>query len=106
MVIKDAGQYQKVMDALNPLDIKVYTDDAIAQVVTMDSIDLVLTALVGYSGLLPTINAIEAGKDIALANKETLVVAGQLITDLARQKGVNIYPIDSEHSAIFSVFDG
>jgi 1-deoxy-D-xylulose-5-phosphate reductoisomerase len=72
----------------------------------MDSIDIVLTALVGYSGLKPTIKAIEAGKNIALANKETLVVAGELITQLAREKGVNIYPVDSEHSAIFQCLVG
>jgi 1-deoxy-D-xylulose-5-phosphate reductoisomerase len=72
----------------------------------MDTIDLVLTALVGYSGLLPTIKAIAAGKPIALANKETLVVAGELITNLAKEKGVNIYPVDSEHSAIFQCIVG
>ena len=77
-----------------------------ASVVQMDSIDLVLTALVGYSGLKPTIMAIEAGKAIALANKETLVVAGELITKLAGEKGVNIYPVDSEHSAIFQCLVG
>jgi 1-deoxy-D-xylulose-5-phosphate reductoisomerase len=75
-------------------------------VVQMDTVDLVLTAVVGYCGLLPTIRAIEAGKPIALANKETLVVAGALITELAREKGVNIYPIDSEHSAIFQCMVG
>ncbi len=106
VVIKDSSQYQKVMDALDPMDIKVYTDGAVGDVVTMDSIDIVLTALVGYSGLLPTINAIKAGKNIALANKETLVVAGQLIMGLAEEKGVNIYPVDSEHSAIFQCLMG
>ncbi|GJM28672.1 MAG: 1-deoxy-D-xylulose 5-phosphate reductoisomerase [Cyclobacteriaceae bacterium] len=106
VVISDSSKYQKVMQALNPLDIKVYTDNAIADVVTMDSVDLVLTALVGYTGLLPTINAIKSGKTIALANKETLVVAGQLITSLAEQHGVNIYPVDSEHSAIFQCLMG
>ena len=106
VVINDPSQYQNVMDALDPLDIKVYTGDAIADIATMDSIDIVLTALVGYSGLLPTINAIEAGKNIALANKETLVVAGQLITSLAAEKAVNIYPVDSEHSAIFQCLLG
>ena len=106
MVINDASQYQTVKDALDPLDIKVYTDQALSTVATMDSIDIVLTALVGYSGLLPTINAIKAGKDIALANKETLVVAGQLITNLAKEYGVNIYPVDSEHSAIFQCMVG
>lgn len=106
VVIKDSSQYQKVMDALDPMDIKVYTDHALGDVVAMDSIDIVLTALVGYSGLLPTINAIKAGKNIALANKETLVVAGQLIMDLAEENGVNIYPVDSEHSAIFQCLMG
>ena len=72
----------------------------------MDSIDVVLTALVGYSGLIPTVHAIRAGKQIALANKETLVVAGELITALAKQHGVNIYPVDSEHSAIFQCLVG
>jgi 1-deoxy-D-xylulose-5-phosphate reductoisomerase len=102
VVIANESLYQKVKEALIPHDIKVFAgDQAIADVVTMESIDLVLTALVGYSGLIPTIKAIEAGKQIALANKETLVVAGELITQLARDKGVNIYPVDSEHSAIF-----
>jgi 1-deoxy-D-xylulose-5-phosphate reductoisomerase len=106
VVISDPSKYHMVMQALDPLDIKVYTEQAIAEVVTMDSIDIVLTALVGYSGLLPTINAIKSGKNIALANKETLVVAGQLITSLAEEHGVNIYPIDSEHSAIFQCLMG
>jgi 1-deoxy-D-xylulose-5-phosphate reductoisomerase len=89
------------------LDIKVYAgENALAQVVTMESIDTVLTALVGYSGLKPTINAINAGKHIALANKETLVVAGELVTQLAKEKGVNLYPVDSEHSAIFQCLVG
>jgi 1-deoxy-D-xylulose-5-phosphate reductoisomerase len=72
----------------------------------METIDVVLTALVGYSGLIPTVHAIRAGKQIALANKETLVVAGELITALAKQHGVNIYPVDSEHSAIFQCLVG
>jgi 1-deoxy-D-xylulose-5-phosphate reductoisomerase len=72
----------------------------------METIDLVITALVGYSGLRPTLRAIEAGKTIALANKETLVVAGDLVTRLAREKGVSIYPVDSEHSAIFQCMVG
>jgi 1-deoxy-D-xylulose-5-phosphate reductoisomerase len=72
----------------------------------MDTIDLVLTALVGYAGVKPTMHAIKAGKTIALANKETLVVAGELITKLAQEKGVNIYPVDSEHSAIFQCIVG
>ncbi len=107
VVIVNEDHYQKVKDALIPLDIKVFAgEDALASVVQMDTIDLVLTALVGYSGLKPTIKAIEAGKNIALANKETLVVAGELITQLAQQKGVNIYPVDSEHSAIFQCLVG
>ncbi len=107
VVIGDDTHYEKVKAALLPLDIKVFAgDNALASVVQMDSIDLVLTALVGYSGLKPTIKAIEAGKNIALANKETLVVAGELITRLAREKGVNIYPVDSEHSAIFQCLAG
>lgn len=107
VVIGNESLYPKVKDALVPLDIKVYAGEkALTSVVEMDSIDLVLTALVGYSGLKPTINAIQAGKNIALANKETLVVAGELITQQAREKGVNIYPVDSEHSAIFQCIVG
>ena len=107
VVISSEAQYPLVKNALSNDNIKVYTgESALASVVQMDTIDLVLTALVGYSGLQPTIKAIEAGKTIALANKETLVVAGELVTDLARQKGVNIYPIDSEHSAIFQCMVG
>lgn len=107
VVIVDEDQYDTVQAALNPLDIKVYAgQSALASVVEMDTIDMVLTATVGYAGLLPTIRAIEAGKTIALANKETLVVAGALITRLAREKGVSIYPVDSEHSAIFQCLVG
>jgi 1-deoxy-D-xylulose-5-phosphate reductoisomerase len=72
----------------------------------METVDLVLTALVGYAGLIPTLAAIDAGKNIALANKETLVVAGELVTQRAKAKGVNIYPVDSEHSAIFQCLTG
>lgn len=107
VVIANKDRYDEVFAALDPLDIKVYAGDkAIADVVQMDSIDTVLTSMVGYSGLIPTLKAIEAGKQIALANKETLVVAGELVTGLARQKGVNIYPVDSEHSAIFQCLMG
>jgi 1-deoxy-D-xylulose-5-phosphate reductoisomerase len=107
VVIGNEDLYDQVSDALDPHDIKVYAGQkAIASVVEMDTVDLVLTAMVGYAGLQPTIRAIESGKNIALANKETLVVAGQLITDLARRKGVNIYPVDSEHSAIFQCLVG
>ena len=107
VVIVDETHYKKVEDALWQHDIKTYCGiDALAEVVEMDEIDIVLTALVGYAGLKPTINAINAGKAIALANKETLVVAGEMITKLAASKGVNIYPVDSEHSAIFQCLVG
>lgn len=107
VVIGNESKYAMVREVLQPQGIKVYTGDrALAQVVEMDTIDVVLTALVGYAGLIPTIHAIKAGKNIALANKETLVVAGQLITELASAKGVNIYPVDSEHSAIFQCLVG
>jgi 1-deoxy-D-xylulose-5-phosphate reductoisomerase len=107
VVIANDLHYSKVRGALEPLHIKTYAgENALASVVQMDTIDLVLTGLVGYSGLKPTIKAIEAGKAIALANKETLVVAGELITRLAGEKGVNIYPVDSEHSAIFQCMVG
>ncbi|MCE2731831.1 MAG: 1-deoxy-D-xylulose-5-phosphate reductoisomerase [Flammeovirgaceae bacterium] len=107
VVIANETLLEKVKTALSHQPIKVYGGDAaLASVVQMESIDLVLTALVGYSGVLPTIKAIEAGKNIALANKETLVVAGALITKLAQEKGVNIYPVDSEHSAIFQCIVG
>jgi 1-deoxy-D-xylulose-5-phosphate reductoisomerase len=107
VVIVNEDHYLKVKEALIPLGIKVFAgDSSLASIVEMDSIDLVLTALVGYSGLQPTIKAIEAGKTIALANKETLVVAGELITALAKQKRVNIFPVDSEHSAIFQCLVG
>ena len=107
VVICNEDRYEPVFSALDPLGIKVYAGAAaIASVVQMDTVDMVLTAMVGYAGLLPTIKAIEAGKAIALANKETLVVAGELITRLAARKGVNIYPVDSEHSAIFQCLVG
>lgn len=96
-----------VKDALKDDFIKVFAgEQALEQVVQMDSIDIVLTALVGYAGLKPTISAIKSKKNIALANKETLVVAGKLITQLAQENGVNIYPVDSEHSAIFQCMAG
>ncbi len=107
VVISDEKQYQKVKDALDPQQIKVYTGaNVLSQVVELDNIDMVLTALVGFAGLEPTLKAIEAGKQIALANKETLVVAGELVTAAAKEKGVNIYPVDSEHSAIFQCLAG
>jgi 1-deoxy-D-xylulose-5-phosphate reductoisomerase len=107
VVISKESMYQHVREALDPYDIKVYSGSAsIEQIVEMESIDMVLVALVGWSGLKPTLKAIEAGKPIALANKETLVVAGEMVTKLARDKGVNIYPVDSEHSAIFQCLAG
>lgn len=107
VVIGDEKSYQKVKDALWGENIHVYCgEEALCQVVEATNVHTVLTALVGYAGLKPTIHAIEAGKTIALANKETLVVAGEFITKLAREKGVNIYPVDSEHSAIFQCLVG
>lgn len=107
VVIVDEGMYLKVKKALEPYHIKVYAGkDALSQVVELDNIDVVLTAIVGFAGLEPTLKAIESGKQIALANKETLVVAGDLITEAAKEKGVNIYPVDSEHSAIFQCLNG
>lgn len=107
VVIGDESRYAEVKDALFPLGIKVYAGDAaIEQAVCSESIQLVLTALVGYAGLRPTLAALEEGKHIALANKETLVAAGHLVTKLAREKGANIYPVDSEHSAIFQCMVG
>lgn len=107
VVIVDENLYPKVKAALASEPIKVFAGEkAMETVVELDSIDIVLTAVVGYSGLKPTIRAIESGKTIALANKETLVVAGDLITRIAREKGVNILPVDSEHSAIFQCLVG
>jgi 1-deoxy-D-xylulose-5-phosphate reductoisomerase len=107
VVIGNESHYRLVKEALAHSPIKVYAGDkALASIVEMDTIDIVLTALVGYAGLLPTMKAISSGKNIALANKETLVVAGELVTGLAREKGCNIYPVDSEHSAIFQCLVG
>jgi 1-deoxy-D-xylulose-5-phosphate reductoisomerase len=107
VVITDQSKYKKVNNALFDLGIKVYAGkEALAEVVEMEDIDLVLTALVGYAGLKPTIRAIKAGKNIALANKETLVVAGCLISLLCKEYGVSIYPVDSEHSALFQCLVG
>lgn len=107
IVIGNKDKYKQVSDALADTDIKIYAgNEAISQVVQMSSIDIVLTAMVGFSGLSPTINAIKAGKQIALANKETLVVAGDLITKLALENKVSILPVDSEHSAIFQCLVG
>jgi 1-deoxy-D-xylulose-5-phosphate reductoisomerase len=107
VVIVNEEKFDLVKKALWEEDIHVYAgEEALAQVVEAQEIDVVLTALVGYAGLKPTLRAIEAGKNIALANKETLVVAGELVTKAAREKGVNIYPVDSEHSAIFQCLAG
>ncbi len=107
VVIQDQSKYQWLKDQLFDEGIKVYCgEEALSEVVEMETIDIVLTALVGFAGLKPTMRAIEAGKHIALANKETLVVAGELVTSAAQAKGVNIYPVDSEHSAIFQCLTG
>ena len=106
-IICNEKYYERVKEALASTEVKVLTGaDAIKDIVTDPVIDMVLTAMVGFSGLEPTINAIKAGKDIALANKETLVVDGELITDLAKQHNINILPVDSEHSAIFQCLVG
>lgn len=107
VVIANESHYDAVCEALADLPIKVYTgSDALCQVVASDSIDLVLTAMVGFAGLRPTVAAIQAGKTLALANKETLVVAGRLIRNLCEQHRVGILPVDSEHSAIFQSING
>lgn len=107
VVITNQEKYKEVNEALFDLGIKVYAgQQSLEEVVENENIDIVLTALMGYSGLKPTIRAIKSGKNIALANKETLVVAGDLITKLCQQYGVQIYPVDSEHSAIFQCLVG
>jgi len=107
VVIANKEKYQEVKDALSRLPIKVFAGaESIEQIVTLPSVDVVLTAMVGYAGLESTIKAIEAKKIIALSNKETLVVAGELITRLADENKVPIYPVDSEHSAIFQCLQG
>ena len=107
VVIANEEKYKEVDEALFKLGIKVFAgQQSLEEVVEVENIDVVLTALVGYSGLKPTIRAIKAKKTIALANKETLVVAGDLITKLCLENGVKIYPVDSEHSAIFQCLVG
>ena len=107
VVIVNETKYKQVFEALDPKGIKVFAGEkSLTQIVEFDSIDIVLTALVGYIGLKPILQAIESGKTIALANKETLVVAGELITKLAEEKQVKILPVDSEHSAIFQCLVG
>lgn len=107
VVIVDESKYQYVKEALSDEDIVVYAGEkSLCDVVEFDTVHTVLTALVGYSGLKPTLSAIRARKTLALANKETLVVAGELVTAEAKKYGVNIYPVDSEHSAIFQCLVG
>ncbi|MDD2381867.1 MAG: 1-deoxy-D-xylulose-5-phosphate reductoisomerase [Mariniphaga sp.] len=107
VVIVNTDKYKIVSEALHNEPIKVYAGmDALNQVIQMETIDMVITAMVGYSGLIPTWHAVNAGKNIALANKETLVVAGENITQLAIEKQVDILPVDSEHSAIFQCLVG
>ncbi|MBL7930640.1 MAG: 1-deoxy-D-xylulose-5-phosphate reductoisomerase, partial [Bacteroidia bacterium] len=107
VVIADESKYQFVKEALKNTDTKVFAGSrAVEQIVEMESVDLVLASIVGYAGLASTINAIKHRKQIALANKETLVVAGDLVTRLAREHAVNLYPVDSEHSAIFQCLAG
>lgn len=107
VVIGNEKKYDQLASALNQLPIDLYAGkDSINQIVGHEAIDMVLTAVVGFSGLIPTVRALEAGKDIALANKETLVVAGEYITWLAEQKKVKIIPVDSEHSAIYQCLVG
>lgn len=107
VVIADESKYTQVKEALANEDIHVYAGEAsLEQIVRSSEIDMVLTGLVGFAGLKPTISAIRAKKHIALANKETLVVAGKLVTKEAKEQGVNIYPVDSEHSAIFQCLVG
>ena len=107
VVIADNTKYHDLKEALKGLPIEVKAgSDAIAETVKKPSIDMVLTAMVGYSGLIPTVNAIKAGKAIALANKETLVVAGEIITGLCKEYNTKIIPVDSEHSAIFQCLVG
>lgn len=107
VVIVDEHKYQQVKEALSNTPIKVKSgEEALTEVVVLPQLDMVLTAVVGFCGLRPTISAIKARKTIALANKETLVVAGDIVTQLAKENGVDILPVDSEHSAIFQCLVG
>ena len=107
VVIGNESLFEKVREALDPHLIKVFCGEkSLEEIVEFDNIDTILTAMVGFAGLKPTLRAIRSGKNIALANKETLVVAGKIITREAQQSGVNIYPVDSEHSAIFQCMAG
>ena len=107
VVIADESRYQAVKAALSSTDVKVFAGEAaMADLMEMESIDMVLAAIVGFAGLKPTLRAIEHGKPVALANKETMVVAGALVTEAARRNRVPILPVDSEHSAIFQCLIG
>ncbi len=107
VVIGENSKFEEVKNALKPLNIKVLSGmDELCDVLSQPEISLVLTAMVGFAGLVPTLAAIRAGKDIALANKETLVVAGELVMELAQKHGAKILPVDSEHSAIFQCLAG
>lgn len=107
VVVANHCRYKSLVEALKDEPIKIFAGkEALEQVVQLETVDIVVTAMVGYSGLIPTLKAIEAGKHIALANKETLVVAGEIITREAIKNKVNIYPVDSEHSAIFQCLAG
>ncbi len=107
IVVTNKDHYQEVYNALKELPVEIHAgEDCLSQIVQLEDIDIVLTALVGFAGLLPTIKAIESRKDIALANKETLVVAGELITSLAQKNQCQILPVDSEHSAIYQCMVG
>ena len=107
VVVANEEHYAEVNEALSDLPMKVYAGtQSVCDVARMEPVDMVLTALIGYSGLQPTIEAIKAGKIIALANKETLVVAGQLVMNLSQQYRAPIIPVDSEHSAIFQCLQG
>lgn len=107
VIIANDAKYNEVSNALSTYPIKVYSGNkSIEQIVEVKEVDIVLTAMVGFAGLLPTINAIKHKKNIALANKETLVVAGDIISKLIKENGVSVYPVDSEHSAIFQCLSG
>jgi 1-deoxy-D-xylulose-5-phosphate reductoisomerase len=107
VVIADKAKYSEVSEALKDTDVKVFAGvESACDAVEMDSIDIVVAAIVGFAGLRPTLRAIQAGKTIALANKETMVVAGEIVTSEARRCGVAILPVDSEHSAIFQCLQG
>lgn len=107
VVIADKEKYSKVSEALNDTDTKVFAgEESIGDAVEMDCVDIVVAAIVGFAGLRPTLRAIRAGKTIALANKETMVVAGEIVTSEARRCGTAILPVDSEHSAIFQTLQG